>query len=678
SVTATVGSNSGGWKMRMCWPTCVAQAADQASSDDAGAQRLVDQPADGDLSAMERRLLGNIGVARMHDLALGESSQLVLDASIGGAGQTALRRSIRVSGPAASLAQNRRWLCVSPRDGRGRWVQLPVPPLTPRKHRQVSDYAIADGGVARSVSVWTEPAFSAYSRCRTLYLAEPAPAVALSAPSVAQLAPAYRGEVFPVELRIDNLHRKKPLARISVEITVAELDVGGSMADSVGFMDNVGSGAPSARMSAAASMVNLAASEAGGDGGAEASASKSGLGIIARKRRAAAMATRPWLSNSLADDGDDDDSKRDCDSVVVELRDIEPGQSLASTVYVHFPAPMLSSAWRSGSAGGVALVKATAHYSHESGSKGSGEQQWTGSVSLQVSVPVVNPLHAQAEQLPSHVAAPRSVPLPTSSSIPAAMLGGDGGAGEYCLRRPLLVSLYNSGPWDVAIERMALRPPLIGDCDFRVQLAGSTASACAEDSGGGPAMVVAAGGYVQHVFWLDVYSSDLVRLPEDICPGTLEVCWRRRHDQREFGTMYSRMWMRPMRLMQKQVQVESECSMSVAKVGQPVSLFYRILNPTRETKTVETAMHASECFVFAGPRRTTLNILPGHVGLLRFNLVPITAVAQPSGAAGAGAGPGGSVAYSPGPMVFGLRQQVAALTAQGKPMPPSNVAGQGW
>ncbi|KAJ2854369.1 hypothetical protein J3B02_002709, partial [Coemansia erecta] len=651
SVTATVGTTgSNGWKLRMFWPTCAKPGEAQVrDSDNIPIEHV--RPDENDLSTMERRLLANIGIARMHNHpALGESSQLAVDTSIGGPGHLALRRAIRLNGPAASLPQNRSWLCVSP-NGIGRWVQLSMPPLMPRRHRVSGENMLSS-----HESVWREPVFSMYSRCRALCLPEPAPFVALSAPSTAQLAPALRGEVFPVELNIVNLHQKKPIVRVSLEIGVAELGLGDDrMPDAVSIMDSVSSGAPSAGASAHASMINLAANTAAtGSGGAE-----SGLGIGQKRNRSTA---RPWLSVSENDIGGRD--KRERDLVIVDLAEIASGQSLLSTVYVHFPEPALASASKSrSSGGGVALVKITARYTHAHTTENSqGQQQWwTGSASLQISIPVVSPLHVQMEQLPSHIAAPRKVPLQMSTSMPAIRLAGD--SGEYCLRRPILVSLYNDGPWDIAVERMALRPPLTNVSGFRVQLAESTAM----DSDGQKTVVVA-GSFVQHVFWLDIFTSDLVRLPEDICAGTLEVLWHRKYGQRNLGTVFTRMWMRPMRLVQKQVQVESESNLSVARVGQPMTIFYRILNPTRETRIVETAMHASENFVFAGPRRSLLNILPGHVALLRFNLVPIAAVAQPPA----------SLVYSPGQVVFGLKQQLAMLNVQGKPMPPSNVAGQGW
>ncbi|KAJ2004283.1 hypothetical protein GGI06_005562, partial [Coemansia sp. S85] len=97
--------------------------------------------------------------------------------------------------------------------------------------------------------------------------------------------------------------------------------------------------------------------------------------------------------------------------------------------------------------------------------------------------------------------------------------------------------------------------------------------------------------------------------------------------------------------------VESLCGAAVARVGEPLALSYRLTNLTRRTRTVAVAMHAAEAFVFAGPRRLTLSVLPGHHALLRFRLLPLVA-AVPAGAA-----------FAPGAAVFQEK---------------GNASGQGW
>ncbi|KAJ1882218.1 hypothetical protein LPJ57_001089 [Coemansia sp. RSA 486] len=597
-VAATVGD---GWRLQMRWPTCAPPSNAEQNTATSGID-------DDEMTSMERLLLGNIGVARMRDPALGESSQLWTSLGSG----HAVSRAINATGPSASLSQNRRWLSVSSSTGVNRWVTLLSPPLTPRKQSQAS------------VPLREEPAFSVYSRCRTLYLAEPQPMVQLSAPQVADLAPAYRGEMFPVEVCICNLHKRKSLDRVWMEFVVGEL---GQVA---GSLNNIG-------------------------GGLE----NTGLGIENR-------GVGPWIS--VENDRDAEQKQ----SVVVELSvDIKSGQKFTATVYVHFPAPLLSGSWKpstvaaAAGSGNTAVVRVSARYAHSDEDLDQNRDcWWSGTASLQVSVPVVSPLYAQAERLPGHVPAPSNVVL-ASTGVPATRMGGDS---EYCLRRPILVKLFNNGPWDIAVDILKLRPSIMpASLGFRMQLAGS--SVCLNEAEDGQYMVISAGGFVQHVFWLDVFTHDLVRLPEDLCPGTLQVTWRRLQETAQ--TIRSLLWIPPLRLVEKQVQVESSCSSPVAKVGHPLSVIYRILNPTHLTKTVETSMHASDGFVFSGPRRTTLNVLPGHVALLRFILVPVSAAAAAPPVSE-------SDVYAPSQLLFGLKQQMALLAAQGKPMPPGNVAGHGW
>ncbi|KAJ2710233.1 Trafficking protein particle complex subunit 11 [Coemansia spiralis] len=202
--------------------------------------------------------------------------------------------------------------------------------------------------------------------------------------------------------------------------------------------------------------------------------------------------------------------------------------------------------------------------------------------------------------------------------------------------------------------------------------------------------VVAAGAAVTHVFVLDVLTTDVVRVPGTVSPGTLEVLWRRAAGGG--APVLTRMWLPPLELIHKRVQVEAEFSTPVACVGQPLAVCYRVLNPTRRVHSIEAAMHASDSFAYAGTRRTVLNLLPGHVGLLRFNMVPLAAAAPPAADAS------GDPQYVPGHQLLGLAP--AATPAGSQPptspakhspevsgtaaeeaeqeLPPSNVAGHGW
>ncbi|KAJ2157365.1 hypothetical protein GGF46_004563 [Coemansia sp. RSA 552] len=321
-----------------------------------------------------------------------------------------------------------------------------------------------------------------------------------------------------------------------------------------------------------------------------------------------------------------------------------PQESRATTVYLQLPDVALHSARKPAAPTEAATIVCMAKCAYESG------VSLHAAASTQTTVSVVRPLYADVVPFLSHVPAPAHLlprpdsadKVPESTTIAAEDIAG---TGEYCFRRPVLVRLHNIGASDLAVEKIMLRPPLIPEdrAPLRVQLAGSTAAPGA----------VCAGGSVEHVFWLDIFTADVVRVPRVICPGTLEVTWRR---DSVGPAVLTRLWIGAVKLVSRQVQVEAELA-GQAVVGQPLSLCYRVLNPTRTLKTVETSLHAADGFVFAGPRRTTLNILPGYIGLLRFTMVPLTATSSADSAP----------VPVPNHLVLGAR---AGL--------PSNAAGLGW
>ncbi|KAI8323745.1 hypothetical protein GQ54DRAFT_296576 [Martensiomyces pterosporus] len=721
--TGASQTSTGVAKLRLCWPTCSPADAVESHSVSAAdsVSPLLSQPGgfgdqgDGEesLNNMERLLLGNIGVSRMRDSKIGASGQLSLGVPLKRSPEElALKRAIFTRGPASSLPKNRGWLYVSPAQtagsgdqpvassaiarSRGRWLQLPSPPITPKLPSSVAVDAVSEGTGRRisassvdglmsgpSAAALAEPAFTVYSRCRVLCLPEATPTASLSVPSVAALAPAYRGEAFPLEIVVKNLHKSKPLTRVSVDVQLTSMGLSDS-ADSMSELD-VGDSSVSARHEgtlsgrvSSTSIANMAGSR--GNHARESSSRKDS------NKEAA------WLSTSedgTATAGLSTERQQEIRSIEVVPADggaaIGPKESRTVTVYVQFPSAALSSSWQS-SAAGVAFVRCVARYTHDSAASAVvGERWWMAQASAQASIPTTRPLHAAAEPLPSHIVAPSMPPpsvvdgaaetRPMAVSVAANELSGDG---EYCFRRPILVTLRNSGPWSVAVERIALRPPLMDmDLDsgqasadsgipLRIQLAGSTASAGLDK---GASTTVAAGGELKHVFWLDMFTSDVIRMPSEICPGTLEVWWHRADSETEdgtnrpgFATVQSRLWMKPVSLVSKDVQVESVCSAPVARVGKRLSVQYRILNPTRAVKSVEASLHAAEGFVFAGPRRTTLNILPGYVGLLSFNMLPVSVIAQQQARQQAAAAGGDSaIVYSPGHVVLGLQQQAAKL-----------------
>ncbi|KAJ2489757.1 hypothetical protein IWW37_003742 [Coemansia sp. RSA 2050] len=435
-----------------------------------------------------------------------------------------------------------------------------------------------------------EPGFSAYSRCRVLGLPVMAEAgVVVSMPRVGALAPAYRGEAFAVEIVVSNEHSR--LAATGVEVDVR-------LAASVGD-DSM-------------SELDVGSDEKESDSG-ELSTAEAG--------------DMPWLS-VRAGEGT---RARELPALL-EAVDLQPGESRTLTVFVNFPA-LLSSASRS-TATDVAVVRCAVRYTAASNASAI-------EVLAQASIPVARPLYARTELLLAHVAA-------AEASMP--MSGLDAHDGEFCFRRPVLVTLHNAGPWDVTVESMALHPPsadalaralaAAGAAPMRMDVVGSTAAA--------GAATLSAGGSLKHVFWIDIVASDLVRVSGDVCPGVLHVEWRRPISK---TTSTARMWMPPMRLVTRQLTVESLCSSPVARVGEALALSYRLTNLSRRTRTVDVAMHATEAFVFAGPRRLSLTVLPGHHAMLRFSLLPLMSVV-----------PVGSV-FAPGFAVF-----------QDK----GNASGQGW
>ncbi|KAJ1726140.1 hypothetical protein LPJ61_005391, partial [Coemansia biformis] len=655
AVVDTGGAPGKGLELRMRWPTCAQKhEADAAAEESGELQDSVSQSAaENALTRIERLLLGNMGVAKMSGSRLGSSSQLALTLPLPQTTEVgALKRAVRVAGPAASLPINRKWLHISRGDAStGKWLEMPLPPLAAGNmvqgppstlDRHASQRVVAPGEqLASSGCGSAEPEFSAYSRCRTLCLPARTSALSLRIPSAAALAPAYVGEAFPVEIEITNVHKTRP-------ISVVELDVYLDTTRITGMMASI-------------SDLDASSSQVGADH--EAAADESPRGA----NGAAASVLAPWLQMSPSID-DGGHSGAACETrrlqAIRKLRPVDasskddgcgalqPQETRTATVYVRFPAAALHSARRS-AATSVAVVKCTVRFAHDApalpnGDPASSAGSWDGQAAIQASIPTVRPLHADAVLLPTHVAAPVSVlsapggparGLSDSTSAPACEMSSDG---EYCFRRPIRVTLCNSGPWDVAVERAVLRPPLVdsednGSLPLRVQLAGSASLAL----GGGDAQqpaVIAAGATLELVFVLDIFTTDVVRIPGDISPGTLEIHWRRVHSveagARDAACVLTRLWLPPLHLIDKRVQVESECCVPIAQVGRPLGVCYRVLNPTRAMLSLEVAMHASESFAFAGPRRTTLNLLPGHVGLLRFSMVPLTSIAPPSDNAG--------------------------------------------
>ncbi|KAJ2673301.1 hypothetical protein IWW42_002311 [Coemansia sp. RSA 1085] len=461
----------------------------------------------------------------------------------------------------------------------------------------------------------SEPAFSTYSRCRVLAFPKAKPALEISLPSVKALTPAYYGEAFPVEIEVRNTHATRQLADVVVDLQLRVIDPNTEPEDDILVKES---------------------SQADAQGSTE----------------HGGLAAMPWLQLCQ----ENDKSAKAVHKIEgISCGDLLPLKCHTFTVHIHFPDAALHGIRRVSTESSVTTLQCIARYSNKS-------QEDTESVSVQAAIPAVRPLCAEVESMPSHVPAPAYVESVDSASITSsgyAAATAISGTGECCFRRPVRVQLRNSGPWAVDIKRIALRPPLldpdgIGALPLRVQVAASTAW----EHG-----VLEAKSSQEQVVWLDIYTSDVVRMPEEVCPGTLEVQWRRF----DGDTVLTRMWLPPLRLVQRCLQVEMSPSEAVAQVGQPMLLNYRLLNVTRKVQTVEVAMHAVDGFVFAGPRRTTLTLLPGDVGLMRFNVLPLAPLAVPENSNGA-------AKHVPNLALLGLPSQ-QTRTDKGV---PSNATGLGW
>ncbi|KAJ2825894.1 hypothetical protein GGI24_003042 [Coemansia furcata] len=480
-----------------------------------------------------------------------------------------------------TVPANDRWLVgADAGSGHLRWEQLASPPLVPAQ-------LLAD-----------EPGFSAYSRCRVLALpvaAEAGGLVVVTMPHVGDSAPAYRGEAFAVEIVVRNAHARLPAVGVAVDVRLAS-GLGDDVADS---MTNL-------------NVASSDASESGG-GGAEPAVE--------------AASNAPWLT--AAEDGDDGNGSRARELLGVlaggSAADLAPGESRTVTVFVNFPAAQLSSASQS-TATDLAVVRCTVRYSTAS-------SESPIHVIAQASIPVARPLYATAELLPAHVAAPDALPTPASAT-----------GGEFCFRRPVLVTLHNAGPWDVTVDRMALHPPSAEALSQALSAAGAAPMRMAVAGATAPSATLSAGGSLQHVFWVDITTRDLVRLAGDVCPGVLHVDWRRAASG---SACVARLWLPAMRLVARRLTVESLCEAPVARVGQALGLGYRLTNLTRRARTLDVAMHATEAFVFAGPRRATITVLPGCATVLRFCLLSLTAATSATSATNPV-----STAFAPGFAVF--------------------------
>ncbi|KAJ2663834.1 hypothetical protein IWW48_001100 [Coemansia sp. RSA 1200] len=742
SVSLYFNNGGGEWRLRMLWPTCAAAietmgdcefgdsysaavtpgrlAASTGASSSAAMPTLLlnggaEENEDAALNHIERLILCSAGISRMQGGAgrtLGPSSQLTLAPPTLGASteDLALRRAMYIAGPAASLPAQRirRWLHVSS-DRDGRWVQLPAPPL-----------ASADTASA-------EPAVSAYSRCRALYLPEPEPALTIAVDphaTATTLAPAYRGEAFPVSVVVTNTHRSRSVIRLELGVALlsaasddiarqqmSDLDVAADKSHPGAAFSSPRSSTSSANanqqpirppISAADNLLGSASDapavgynngNGNGNGAPWLSAAGSESNDSSASQQRVAV-----LSIDMMRDGDQIDS----DAASGSLK-LAPGESKTVTVHVHFPPFGLSA----GSAtkeeqNQEELVSAVslefaARYAFEddtdaclSEPEPGAESAWSGRVTTHTNVPVIRALYAHAEALPSQPPSAHSVldgdgRLMTHTvpgSLPATLLSATStdGNGEFCFRRPIVVTLVNKGPWAVAVKQLLLRPPLVeaacgvNSIPMRVQLAGSSVDGAATSLA--PLVVAGDGGTLKQVFWLDIFTTDVIRMPTTVSPGTLEIRWERVMSERTLvpEPMPTRLWLAPLELLvRKQVQVDMQISAPVARVGRMLTVCYRVLNPTRVVQTVETAMHASDSFVFSGLRKTTLNILPGHVGFLRFNLVPLvsaSAVAQNQQQ-----NQQQPVEYAPGHAVLGLMGRAASSAAA---LPGSNLTGLGW
>ncbi|KAJ2503099.1 hypothetical protein GGH96_000542 [Coemansia sp. RSA 1972] len=317
AVTACVGPDG----LRLKWPTCAPAQASDCVFDGALAEDA--------LAHIEKLLLSNIGVSRVCGSSLGQRNGLKLNMLPADGDVPAIRRAVRTSGPASSAPEERRWLHTAG----ARWVQLPVPPL---------------------LTMGDEPGVSAYSRCRVLKLPRPAPVLELCVPSVAAQAPAYIGETVPVPIEVRNVHPKRVLTSVSVDVELVTVEPDGSTAELVTV---------------------------------EPDGSTADLRLAQEQP---IVATLPWLQQNV----DDDAGTREIHGL--ECGDLPPLAVHTLTVYVRIPGSALHGAERPSAQPGVTAVKCTAHYGEET-------------VTAQASIPVVRPLYAEAKVLPAHVPAPANV-----------------------------------------------------------------------------------------------------------------------------------------------------------------------------------------------------------------------------------------------------------------------------
>ncbi|KAJ2400254.1 hypothetical protein GGI23_002148 [Coemansia sp. RSA 2559] len=699
SVSLYIASG-GEWRLRLFWPTCADPAAGgngttpgrpmslastHASTVSQGqAKQHDEEDAAAALNPIERLLLSNIGIARMQDgggKMLGPSSQLALP-SAAAYEDVALQKAICTAGPAASAPKQliRKWLHIAaPQNTHGRWVQLPAPPLdAPSAAADAARHEESPGSDA-------EPTVSVYSRCRALHLPAPEPALAIDVSAVAALAPAYAGEAFPVRIAVTNTHRLRKIARIEVSASVEAATHASSRA-SMSDLEVAGPDA-SLRTSLANAAVRPQLP------GMPPPTLPPGALALGSESASTRRTNSPWLSSAI--DPSQDPSRASNSSIsrpqsicfgLDNTKELGPGDSHAATLYVHFPSPALSSAAPAGEAAAAAAAEEdeesvslgfTARYVFSEQEEKNGGARWNGQATAQTAVPVVRPLaaHAEALALPASCAASSTdswlLGQPIPASLPAAELSSSSG---FSFRRPVLVTLVNRGPWAVAVEKMALQPPRIEGFALPMHVQVAAASACHAE--GDSSVVAANGGTLKHVFWLDIHTRDVIRMPTSVSVGTLEIQWRRAAAAHGplLQPQLARLWLPPLELVRKQVQVDMQTSSAVARVGRALTVCYRVLNPTRAVQTVQTAMHASDAFVFAGLRKTTLHVLPGHVALLRFNMVP-TMASQQHQQQQRQADPL-PVEYAPGHAVLALaaRQKEKSRHAN----PQSNLAGLGW
>ncbi|KAJ2400222.1 hypothetical protein GGI23_002172, partial [Coemansia sp. RSA 2559] len=700
SVSLYVASG-GEWRLRLFWPTCadaaaggngttpgrpVSLASTHASAVSQGqAKQQDEEDAAAALNPIERLLLSNIGIARMQDgggRMLGPSSQLALPPAAVHE-DIALQKAICTAGPAASVPKQpiRKWLHVAaPQSTHGRWVQLPAPPLdAPSAADDAARHAEYPGSDA-------EPAVSVYSRCRALHLPAPEPALSIDVSAVAALAPAYGGEAFPVRIAVTNTHRLRKIARIEVSVGVEAATHAGSRAS----MSDLEVAGPDASLRT--SLANAAAFRPQLPGMPPPPLPLGGL-ALGSESVSTRRTNSPWLSSTIDPSQDSSRASNSSNSrpqsICFDLdntKELGPGDSHAATLYVHFPSPALSSAAPAGEAAAAVAEEDeesvslgfTARYVFSEQEEKTGGVRWSGQATAQTSVPVVRPLaaHAEALALPAPCAASSEdswlLGQPIPASLPAAELSPSSG---FSFRRPVLVTLVNRGPWAVAVEKMALHPPLIEG--FALPMHVQVAATSAVHAEGGSSVVAANGGTLKHVFWLDINTRDVIRMPTSVSVGALEIRWRRAAAAQGpllQPQLLTRLWLPPLELVRKQVQVDMLASSAVARVGRALTVCYRVLNPTRAVQTVQTAMHASDAFVFAGLRKTTLHVLPGHVALLRFNMVPTMASQQQQRQADPL-----PAEYAPGHAALALaaRQREKSRRAN-PPAPQGNLAGLGW